>query len=290
MKKITNFILTAIIMVATNGVIAQNLIPDWDANGLTGAGTEANKWGFGSDGAVWGEANGGSCRYRDGITYNIEGGGTYGGRHFLYRWDGDTANANSVMSLGVPVNKGVTTEQAGIPMTGNLNYTITGYYAWLNNANAPTYEFGFGQTPTGTPITSASFEAPVREIYHPFTLNFTPTVSGDYFFQVRQIDGRTSGTTGNGGIILLANLSIEQNTLSINNATSPVSSNIKGIGNRVFVSDVKTATEIKIYSIDGSLIKTINTSNDMDFNFRSGLWIATLKTSEGQKSVKLLVK
>ncbi|WP_162880197.1 T9SS type A sorting domain-containing protein [Mariniflexile rhizosphaerae] len=291
MKKITISILSAILMIATNVLNAQNLIPDWDANGTTGAGTEANKWGFGSDAAVWKIANGaGDCRYRDGNTYSIDGGGTYGGRHFLYRWDGTTENVNSVMSLGVPVNKGVTTEQAGIQMTANTTYTITGYYSWLNNANAPTYQFAFGQTPTGTPTVSESFAATTREIYYPFTLDFTPTATGEYFFQVRQIAGRDGGTTGSGGIIMLANLNLEGSTLGLADVTSAVSSNIHAVGSRIYVSDVKSSTEIKIYSITGALVKSIQAGNDIDFDFKSGLWIATLKTSEGEKSVKLLVK
>ena len=40
----------------------------------------------------------------------------------------------------------------------------------------------------------------------------------------------------------------------------------------------------------GALVKTIKTNTNTDFNFSTGLWIATVKTVEGTKAVKLLVK
>ncbi len=81
-------------------------------------------------------------------------------------------------------------------------------------------------------------------------------------------------------------------TLSIDKVgeVSNVSSNVRAIGNRIYVSDVKASTEINIYSLSGALVKTIKTNNDTNFNFNSGLWIATVKTFEGTKAVKLLVQ
>ena len=69
-----------------------------------------------------------------------------------------------------------------------------------------------------------------------------------------------------------------------------VSTDIKAIGNRVYISGVKSKSEVKIYSITGALVKSLTTSEDIDFEFKSGPWIATIKTSEGTKSVKLLVE
>ncbi|AXP82418.1 hypothetical protein CJ739_3356 [Mariniflexile rhizosphaerae] len=81
-------------------------------------------------------------------------------------------------------------------------------------------------------------------------------------------------------------------TLSIDKVgeTSAVSSNVKAIGNRIYVSNVKSATEVNIYSITGALVKTIKTNEDTDFNFKTGIWIATVKTFEGAKAVKLLTR
>ncbi len=79
-------------------------------------------------------------------------------------------------------------------------------------------------------------------------------------------------------------------TLSLNKFASNVSANARAIGNRIYVSDVKSNTEINLYSITGALIKSLKTGVDTDFSVKSGLYIATLKTAEGQKSVKLLAR
>ncbi|HEX9600249.1 MAG TPA: T9SS type A sorting domain-containing protein, partial [Mariniflexile sp.] len=56
-----------------------------------------------------------------------------------------------------------------------------------------------------------------------------------------------------------------------------------------YVSNVKSSTEVKIYAITGALVKEFKTNSNMDFVLKSGLYIATVKTAEGQKSVKLLL-
>ncbi|MEN3324151.1 hypothetical protein VP395_10455 [Mariniflexile soesokkakense] len=81
-------------------------------------------------------------------------------------------------------------------------------------------------------------------------------------------------------------------TLSIDKVgeVSAVTSNVRAIGNRIYVSNVKSSTEVNIYSLTGALVKTIKTNENTDFSFKSGLWIATVKTFEGAKAVKLLTK
>ncbi|CAH8282673.1 hypothetical protein EV196_10553 [Mariniflexile fucanivorans] len=77
-------------------------------------------------------------------------------------------------------------------------------------------------------------------------------------------------------------------TLGLGSKVSAVSTNLQAIGNRIFVSNVKTSSEVNIYSITGALVKSFKTNSDIDFAFKTGLFIATIKTSEGQKVVKLL--
>jgi hypothetical protein len=78
-------------------------------------------------------------------------------------------------------------------------------------------------------------------------------------------------------------------TLGLDDKISPVTTNVQAIGDRIYVSNVKSNTDVKIYSITGALVKAFKTNSDMDFTFISGLYIATVKTFEGQKSVKLLL-
>jgi len=84
-------------------------------------------------------------------------------------------------------------------------------------------------------------------------------------------------------------LEISSTLLSTNQFNAGISANIQAINDRVFVSNVSTATEIDIYSITGAKVKSFTTNSAIDFSFNSGLYIATLTTPQGQKSVKLLV-
>ena len=79
-------------------------------------------------------------------------------------------------------------------------------------------------------------------------------------------------------------------TLGVEKYKNTISTNIKAAGDRIYITDVQDKTEVNIYDLTGRLVKSFTTQQEMDFNFRSGLWIATLKNSKGQKSTKLLVK
>ncbi|MDO3695292.1 T9SS type A sorting domain-containing protein [Wenyingzhuangia sp. chi5] len=69
---------------------------------------------------------------------------------------------------------------------------------------------------------------------------------------------------------------------------SNVSSNVNSFGGKVYISNVKTTTQVKVYSIAGVLVKTVTTKDDTSFELGSGIWIATVKTEEGMKSVKFV--
>ncbi|MEL0457357.1 T9SS type A sorting domain-containing protein [Flavobacteriaceae bacterium SZ-1-7] len=79
-------------------------------------------------------------------------------------------------------------------------------------------------------------------------------------------------------------------TASVDDISSRVSTNVKAIGNRILVSNVTLPSEVNIYSITGALVKSFKVNADESFEFRSGLYVGTVKTSEGQKSFKLLLK
>ncbi|MFL1013443.1 T9SS type A sorting domain-containing protein [Jejuia sp. DST062] len=85
-------------------------------------------------------------------------------------------------------------------------------------------------------------------------------------------------------------ISVVDGLLGVEDNLSAVTANIRAVGSRIYVSDVKSNTEINIYSITGALVKSLKTSVNTDFSIKSGLYIATIKTAEGQKSVKLLTK
>ena len=79
-------------------------------------------------------------------------------------------------------------------------------------------------------------------------------------------------------------------SLSVNDYNLSAETSVKAINDRIFISNVSSNTEVNIYSITGALVQSIKTNEDTDFKFNSGFYIATIKNSQGQKSIKLLVQ
>ncbi|KJD34680.1 hypothetical protein PK35_02625 [Tamlana nanhaiensis] len=78
--------------------------------------------------------------------------------------------------------------------------------------------------------------------------------------------------------------------LGVNDVAFSTETQVKAIGDNVYITNVTAKTELKLYSLSGALVKSVNTKTDTHFSFKSGLWIAVLKTNNGQKAVKLIVK
>lgn len=85
-------------------------------------------------------------------------------------------------------------------------------------------------------------------------------------------------------------IEVSSTLLSNNDAASKVSTNVQAVGSQVLVSNVKSETTINVYTLTGALVKSLKASADTRFSLSTGLYIATVKTFEGEKSVKLLVK
>lgn len=111
--------------------------------------------------------------------------------------------------------------------------------------------------------------------------SYTGTGGNIYIYDSNSFNMYKIEVTGSGASDLV---------LGVNDVTSLVSTDIKVVKSRVYVSNVKSSTEINIYSITGALVKSFKTNKAANFSLKQGLYIATVKTSEGQKSVKLLVQ
>lgn len=102
-------------------------------------------------------------------------------------------------------------------------------------------------------------------------------------------------TGGAGTIYVYTNNTMNFAKLSVSSSmtTNEVASEnlvaIYSTNNQVFLSNIKSKTTVSIYSITGSLVKTIETSNDTNFQLESGIWIANIKSEEGTKSLKFIV-
>lgn len=107
----------------------------------------------------------------------------------------------------------------------------------------------------------------------------------------------TANYTGTGAnIAIYVSNSFNLYKIEVTNATLTLDKNktvntvLKAIGNDISVTNVDTKTEISIYSLTGALVKRINTSKNTQFSIKSGLWLATIKTEKGIKTLKLLTE
>jgi exo-poly-alpha-galacturonosidase len=58
--------------------------------------------------------------------------------------------------------------------------------------------------------------------------------------------------------------------------------------NNVVVSNVKSSTNVAVYNINGSLVKSFITDVDTNFDLNSGIWFVVVKAADGKKSVKIM--
>ncbi|WP_179021065.1 T9SS type A sorting domain-containing protein [Winogradskyella forsetii] len=111
----------------------------------------------------------------------------------------------------------------------------------------------------------------------------------------------TASYTGTGGNIYIYDSNsfnlykievtgVGADVLGIEDVDTAMSTSVKSVNDRIYISNVTSNTEVSIYSITGTLVKTVNTNTDLDFSFNSGLYFARITTSEGESSVKLLVQ
>lgn len=79
--------------------------------------------------------------------------------------------------------------------------------------------------------------------------------------------------------------------LSTTDIKGKVNAQVFSSGKSVFLKDAKTQkAEVKVYSLNGALVKSLSTTTNTNFDLNQGLYLVTLKTAEGEKSVKVSVK
>ena len=79
--------------------------------------------------------------------------------------------------------------------------------------------------------------------------------------------------------------------LSTKVSETPAVSSVQlyGYENRIYVSNVKSNTQITLYSVDGAVYKSVKAIADISFTLPAGLWIAKASSIEGNKTVKIVV-
>lgn len=84
-------------------------------------------------------------------------------------------------------------------------------------------------------------------------------------------------------------IEVSPQNLSTNNFQADAASNVFSNGKLVFVSNVKSDTQVDVYGISGVLVKSLKTSSDTSFDLNTGIYVVRSKSAEGEKSVKVLV-
>ena len=64
---------------------------------------------------------------------------------------------------------------------------------------------------------------------------------------------------------------------------------VHSYGNTVFISKVKSDTQVRVFDTYGRLFKTLKTNADTTFNFSGGVWIIEVQAADGMKAVKVFL-
>lgn len=81
-------------------------------------------------------------------------------------------------------------------------------------------------------------------------------------------------------------------TMAVNDVKSEVKATAFSSGNKIYISNLESkSADINVYSSAGSLVKSLKTSADTNFEITAkGLYIVNIKSVAGEKSVKVLLK
>lgn len=60
--------------------------------------------------------------------------------------------------------------------------------------------------------------------------------------------------------------------------------------NKIFLSNLKSKTQVNVYNVLGALVKTAQVDTDTSLDINSGVYIVNAKSADGEKSVKVIVQ
>lgn len=154
--------------------------------------------------------------------------------------------------------------------------TVKVWFKTGSNGNARTMYVSNGTAIVGSESTNTGSNADLAILI----ANYTGSAGRLYIY---------GGASCNLYKIEVNGATVSTTTLGVNDFDK-ISTKVHSFKNQVFISNVLTATEIKVYNILGGLVKELNTKSNTQFSIKAGIYFATIKTSEGQKSIKLLVE
>lgn len=190
--------------------------------------------------------------------------------------DGYTASKRFKLNGGGYTSTGVNTTptQRYVYFKTNGNSSIT---VWYKNGGSGDRTLYIG---TGTAILSSKtysnssdgiiytydYIGPAANIY----------LYGDQSLNIYKITATNVGTT----------------VLGVNDVKKGMKATVATSGNKVVISNLESKnTQINVFNANGSLVKTLKSSVDTNFEVNTkGLYIVNLKSDAGEKSVKVLVR
>ena len=115
-------------------------------------------------------------------------------------------------------------------------------------------------------IHTYEYVGPARDLY----------IYGDTSLNIYKITATNVGTT----------------VLGVNDVRKDMKATVYTSGNKVFLSSLESKnTQVNVFNANGSLVKTLNTSADSNFELNNkGLYIVNLKSEAGEKSVKVVIR
>lgn len=230
-------------------------------------------WDFGNDTANFPVAPGFSdTQVRDGLT--LVGGGS----NFATVEANSSTWPDTYSSTNRLKSEGSSSVSSGLPTRRYMEFPVSGPVAvklW--------FRFSGTSLPRSVEVTDATGGVIMRL-----------DSSGDT--DPKYIEANYTGAAGNllvfsdGNAVNYYKLEISSNLLSSDDFKTGTAVNVTSAKDRIYVSNVRSKTQVDIYSLTGALVKSFETSTDTDFQFKTGLWIATVKAEDGQKSVKLVTQ
>lgn len=128
-----------------------------------------------------------------------------------------------------------------------------------------------------TPATSSTTTVPLGVSY---VIHISATVAGDYIFY---------DSLSKANVYRVYEANVTNAVLGTETFQEIYDVSIYANKGRIFLSDVKSATKISVYGVSGSLVKSVETSEDTSLDINNGLYIVKAQSAEGIKTVKVLV-
>lgn len=171
---------------------------------------------------------------------------------------------------------------AGMPTVRYFSFNVAGactVKVWFRHGSSSGVDRNIyvtdGSTVMGTAVVAFSSNNII-------TANYTTTSGGPVYIY-----------SDNGvGVykIEVSGAAVNTPTLANQNFKKELDIAVYAKNNKIFLSNLKSKTEVNVYNVLGSLVRTAQLDSDTSLDINSGVYIVNAKSAEGEKSVKVIVQ